>query len=223
MSIKERQEELFKRWCNERPGFCRDGIVCEEFYSDENIKPKILIVLKEANGNNETVDIVPWLKSFEAPGADRIWDNVARWVYGIRHFMVDGEILDWGSVPHANPEFKRNTIKSICAMNLKKVPGGGTTEWRKLEAAAGNNKEFIKQQFGIYDPDLTICANVGDLFMDAMDYGQFGRTTRRGIRWHERESGKYVIDYWHPNYRGPNELLFYGLMDAVAEIYDGDK
>ena len=223
MSIKEQQEELFKRWCKARPGFCRDGIVCEEFYSDKKAKPKILIVLKEANGNNETKDIVPWLKSFEEPGGDRVWDNVARWVYGIRNFMADGEILDWEKIPHTDPKFKRDSIKSICAMNLKKVPGGGVAEWKRLEAAADNNKEFIREQFGIYDPDLTICGNVGGLFMDAMDYGEFSRKTRRGINWHERETEKYVIDYWHPANRGPNELLFYGLMDAVVEIYNRNR
>lgn len=223
MGIKKRQEELFKQWRAERPGFCRDGVVCEESYSDENIKPKILVVLKEANGNHETADIVPWLKCFEGGGSDRIWDNVARWVYGIRCFMESGKIPDWQTIPAVDPKFKRDQIKSICAMNLKKVPGGGTAEWKKLEAAADNNKEFIEKQFGIYDPDLTICGNVGGLFMVAMDYGKFSRTTHRGINWHERERGKYVIDYWHPANRGPNELLFYGLMDAVAEIYNGNK
>lgn len=221
MSIKERQDELFERWSAERPGFCRDGVVCEEFYKDAN--SKILVVLKEANGNNETVDIVSWLRRFDGPGQDRVWDNVARWVYGIGRFVESKEIPDWHEIPAVDPEFKREQIKSICAMNLKKVPGGGTTEWKELDAAADNNKEFIKQQFEIYDPNLTICANVGDLFMNAMDYGEFCRTTRRGVRWHERENGKYVIDYWHPSNRGPNELLFYGLMDAVAEIYNGNK
>ena len=239
MSILKRQNKLFKKWSEERSDFCRDGIVCEKLYVQSN--PKILIVLKEPNGNNEKVDIIPWLKSFNDSGSDRVWDNVARWACGIRCITNNEGIPDWKEMEKSGnvdseefKEFKIKNIKSICAMNLKKVPGGGAANYKDVEQVAMEDKDMLKEQYKIYDPDLTICAGTDDLFARAMEHEikdeaknrkeiMAWHQTKRGIWWYERDTEKYVVWYSHPAARVPHSLLFYGLIDAVNEIYNRVK
>ena len=236
MSILKRQEKLFEKWIAGRPDFCRDGIVCEKSYVQSN--PKILFALKEPNGNNVKEDIIPWLKSFDDSGPDRVWDNVARWACGIRRITNNEGIPDWKEMDMSNDvddekfkEFKIENIKSICAMNLKKVPGGGTANDKDVKQVAMGDKDKLKEQYKIYDPDLTICANTGKLFCKSMGHeikdGAKNRKeimawhqTKRGVWWYEREAEKYVVWYSHPSARVPPSLLFYGLIDAVNEIYN---
>ena len=42
-------------------------------------------------------------------------------------------------------------------MNLKKSPGGATSEPKALAAAARADKDYIRRQYSLYDPDITIC------------------------------------------------------------------
>ena len=235
MSILKRQNKLFKKWSEERSDFCRDGIVCEKLYVQSN--PKILIVLKEPNGNNEKEDIIQWLTHFNDPGADITWDNVARWACGIRRITNNEGIPDWKEMERSGDvnseefnefkKFKIKNIKSICVMNLKKVPGGGTANNKTLKQVAMGDKDMLKDQYKIYDPDLTICGGTGKLFCKSMGHeikdGIEWCQTKRGVWWYEREVGKYVVSYKHPAARENHSRLFYDLMNAINEIYNPVK
>ena len=242
MSIREQEEKLLDKWREKRrgtSGFIRDGIVCEEEYLKSKLK--IVIVLKEPNAEEGG----EWKLKDSMMGEEnwRIWNNVARWVYGIRNRE---QIPDWeyddkeSELPTYNwkcddnlANFRKNSLKSICAMNLKKVPGGGTADYEVLSVAASNNRPFIKEQYNIYNPDLTICCgadsgSTGDMFRDAMGYTDTEETegwkqTKRGIWWYQREKRKYVVIFNHPSARTKDSLLFYSLVDAVNEIYADQK
>ena len=110
-------------------------------------------------------------------------------------------------------------LKSICAFNLKKSPGTHTTNSASLHAVANEDKDYIQQQYAIYDPDITICGGTGDLFKSVVGHAeQEWRRTTRGIWWYEREPAKYVVAFAHPEARVQNSLLVYGLLDAIKEI-----
>ena len=223
MNITEKEEQLFSRWEKSRIGFVRDGIVSEEDY--KNSHPKVAFILKDVNDE----DGGGWdLREFLRKGAqEQTWDNVARWVYGIRDMKNRNTMPEWQSFPKSSQErdsFRKEALKSICAMNLKKSPGGHTAVGKVIRNVAREDKENIQTQYGFYDPDITICCGVGDLFFDLTDNeGKKWRETTRGIRWYEREPGKCVISFSHPEARVSDPLLVYGLLDAVREIYKFDR
>ncbi|WGC86175.1 hypothetical protein [Aeromonas caviae] len=64
------------------------------------------------------------LREFIADGArSQTWNNVARWVDGIRNIERD---IPWKEFDDINEEDRQSSLKSICAMNLKKSPGTHT-------------------------------------------------------------------------------------------------
>jgi hypothetical protein len=213
MSITNEESCLFGYWKGNRKGFVSDGLVSEEDYI--NSKTKICIVLKEVNDP----DGGGWdLREFLADGArTQTWNNVARWVNGIRNIERD---IPWNEFDNLNQEDRKSSLKSICAMNLKKSPGIHTTDKASLNKVANEDRNFIEKQFSLYNPDITICGGTGNLFKDVAGFShiEWNRTSR-GIWWYEREPSKYVIAYCHPEARVDNPLIVYGLIDAIREIY----
>ena len=241
MNIREQEDKLFDEWKNARPnrtGFVPDGVVSEEDYLNSDLK--IVFILKEVNDpGSKGWDLRKYLRG----GADKggtTWNNVARWVYGIRNRESMPEwiyerknrkpIPEWKDFPEADKKDRAEQLKTICAFNLKKEPGGSSTDYEKLKAIAKEDSLFIRRQYKIYNPDLTICCgsdsgSTGDMFRDAMGYTDTEETegwkqTKRGVWWYESGEEKYVVIFNHPSARIRGSFLFYGLVDAVNEIYD---
>lgn len=212
MNIADLEEKLFTEWQGNREDFARDGVVSEKDYLQS--VPKIAFIFKEVNDSGGG----GWdLREFLAEGArPQTWDNTARWVHGIRNRK---SIPDWTFYEQINNEFRKETLKSICVMNLKKLPGGHTTDNTLLGDAADRDKEYIQRQYEIYDPDWTICGGTGDLFKLVVGHEKKEwQTTSRGIWWYKRDVNKYVVAFSHPEARVYKPLLIFGLLDAVNEI-----
>lgn len=212
MRISDLEEQLFSQWQGSRDGFVRDGVVSEEDYLAS--KPKIAFILKEVNDP----DGGGWdLRQFIAEGGrSQTWNNVTRWVHGIRNRK---SIPNWDFYSEITSAFRVETLKSICAINLKKSPGAHTADNASLNSIANEDRAYIQQQFEIYDPDMTICGGTGDLFKWVAGHSpKVWNTTSRGICWYERGANKYVVSFSHPEARVHHPLLLYGLLDAVNEI-----
>lgn len=218
-SIRKKEEDVFCRWKKHekfvRDGFVRDGVVCEEEYEKSN--PKIAFILKEVNDEGGG----GWdLREFLRKGAEKggsTWNNVARWVYGIRH---RDSMPHWKDFPSMSVKCRSKILMSICAINLKKSPGGGQTNREKLQDIAKQDSALIKEQYELYNPDITICGGTEYLFKElVMHHGQNWEETSRGVRWYERDTNKYVIDFYHPAARIESSFMLYRLIDAVNEIY----
>ncbi|WP_194568953.1 hypothetical protein [Vibrio anguillarum] len=213
MSIHGQENTLFDEWRGSSKGFVSDGLVSEYDYLNSDIK--ICIVLKEVNDP----DGGGWdLRKFLADGARaQTWNNVVRWVTGIR--SPEREI-PWKEFDVLSQEDRKSTLKSICAMNLKKSPGTHTADYASLNKVANEDRSFIKKQYALYDPDITICGGTGELFKDVAGFNNSEwKRTIRGVWWFERAPKKYVIAFCHPEARVDNPLIVYGLIDAIREIY----
>lgn len=216
MTIKEQERKFFEVWSKNRSGFVADGIVDEKSYLSSY--PKLMFILKEVNdpgGGN-------WdLRDFLREGArTQTWNNIARWIKGIRNLSQD---IEWRIAKEMSEQDRREILKSICAINLKKSPGGYITDNDSLSKVAIEDKDYLNQQFSLYDPDLVICCGsvVSHLFDSLILFPNKPewKSTRRGIWFHKYEEKKYVIAYSHPEARVADCLLFYGIVDAVREIY----
>ena len=138
---------------------------------------KIAIILKEVN------DLGGDLREFLSEGArpeprDETWDNVTRWVCGIKNLP---SIREWSFYEEITRDCRKETLKSIVAMNLKKSPGGASTEPKALAAAARADKDYIRRQYSLYDPDITICGGTGvdELFLEAVGSDGVARNNKR--------------------------------------------
>lgn len=215
MSITENENLLFDEWRQVRDGFVADGVVDEESYVSSN--PKLMFILKEVNdpgGGN-------WdLREFIREGArPQTWDNVTRWAEGIRSLPSE---VAWINLAEVTKERRCLALKSICAINLKKSPGGHTTINQDLWEIAAQDKEFINKQYALYDPDIIICCGSAakDVFHWVLDFHPTPEwsMTKRGIWFHVYSPGKHLVSYAHPEARVADCLLYYGLLDALKEI-----
>lgn len=216
MGITEKENELFEEWAKDRKDLVKDGVMDEKSYEDTDIK--ILFVMKEVNdpGGGK------WdLKKFIRDGALRqTWDNITRWVKGIRNLDKN---LNWEKeLATITPEQRKEILKSICVMNLKKSPGGYITDNDLLAKIATEDKEYLKKQFSLYNPDIIICcgSSTNYIFNSLIDFAKKldWKMTSRGILFHEFSPDKYLISFAHPEARIQDCLLYYGLIDAVKEI-----
>ncbi len=216
ITITEKENIIFERWSKSRPSFVADGIVDNKSYLSSN--PKLMFVLKEVNdrkGGN-------WdLRDFLREGArTQTWNNIARWIKGIRNLPQD---IEWKLVKDVSKQDRSEILKSVCAINLKKSPGGYITNNDSLTKVATEDKEYINQQFSLYNPDLVICCGsvVSHLFNSLILFPNKPewKSTRRGIWFYEYKEKKHIIAYSHPETTVANCLVFYGIVDAVREIY----
>lgn len=210
MTINERENNLFARWADHRPGLVRDGVVSESAYLGS--PSKIVFVLKDVNDQSGG----GWdLREFIAAGArSPTWDNITRWLKGIRNLNQD---LSWGQLSQIGAKDRVEMLQSICAVNLKKSPGGHTNNAQQLADIAAQDRNLLKEQFSLYDPDLIICCGTGGELDNVLGEGEW-RTTSRGVSFREIGPKKFAIGYAHPEARVGSPLLYYGLIDAVREI-----
>jgi len=204
---------LFSEWEASRENFVRDGVVCETAY--KNTTPKIAVVLKEPHGDSGG-DIRNWLRDVKS--TDCTWDTVARWVYGIKNRK---SLPAWKDFPGTTPAFKTEMLQDICAMNLKKAAGGSMANHSEVERIAREDAEYIRKQYALYNPDLTICCGIGSLFKDVVGHcDKEWKPTSRDIWYWTWENGKHVLVFSHPARPIESTLKFFPLIDAINEICD---
>ncbi|HHF2959431.1 TPA: hypothetical protein ACPJ0D_004665 [Vibrio diabolicus] len=162
MSIYEYETKLFDSWIGKREGFVVDGVVSEEHYINSPLK--LCFVLKEVNDEGGG----GWdLRQFVRDGArSHTWNNISRWVKCISKFDQD---VSWSELADITEEDRKDTLKSICAMNLKKSPGGHTTIKASFNEVVTEDKEYIHKQYSLYSPDITVCCGTGWEFRWALD------------------------------------------------------
>jgi len=216
--MRDQENALFDEWRRKDSKVIRDGVVDEEVYRQSN--PKILYVLKEVNSvkDAEKFDLRDFLKT-----TDRVptWSNISLWTFGIRN--IDKE-FSWAGLKEKAKDnaFRKAQLRSIAALNLKKITGGHTAKSKEIETYASKNKDFLKKQFEIYNADIIICCGsiVGWTLRKEGLLTKFDTwsETRRGITYHSFGNNQIIINYCHPEARIEDSIKYYALMDAVREL-----
>lgn len=215
MSIKKKENSLFLEWeKQENKGtFVRDGVVSEEDYDSSDLK--ILFILKEVNdAGGGGWDLRDYIRN--GPRSQS-WNTVTRWVKGIRE--IEREIK-WEEIKKIEGSDRLLTLRSIAAMNLKKVPGGGSSNKSEIEKWASNNRDQLNKQFKLYNPDITICCGTGTIVKNVLDVCSNikWKKTSRAITYGSYEKGKHIFRFYHPQARYPGHFKYYMLVDAIKEV-----
>lgn len=212
MTISSQEFALFEAWENNREDFVYDGVVSEADYLES--KTKLCFVLKEVND----IGGGGWdLRNFIKEGArSQTWDNIARWVACLRDIESN---INWSELETIDNEYRKKQLRSICAFNLKKSPGGHTTERASFDAVVAEDREYIQKQYDIYNADITVCCGTGWDLREILDLNHSEVfETSRGIQWFLNKQNKPVFIYSHPAARVHTPLLVYGLIDAIREV-----
>lgn len=213
MSIKDAETKLFNQLKIKNLSIVTDGIVNEKEYLGS--KYKILYIMKEVNSYQKD----GWsLTDFLSNGAIRqTWDNVASWTEGILNLEKD---LDWEYLSGDNELRRHKYLKKIASINLKKTPGSHTSIAKEISMAAKNNKEIIKKQVDIYQPDIIVCCGTSGLFAkDCLESGLTWQMTSRGIEYMILDN-TIIVSFSHPEARVADHYLYYALIDAIREILE---
>jgi len=211
-TIQERENTLLERWHNSRKrenygkgvDFVYDGMVDEAGYTAS--KPKIAYVLKEYAPSGQGND----LRRDLYHGVGWWWWKVAYMTHNLKRFYSP-------DIPRKPDPWDEAWLKemhrSICALNLSKIGGNQYTNMELLALQAMKRREFVQEQFDLYDPDLAICGGTFHIFRYVIGHDEIPPNNGKHINWYERCSGKYVVDTYHPS----NPRFGYEMMDNVVD------
>jgi len=219
--IRSREDALFLEW-KQTLGydlFIPDGVVDPDTW--ERQSRKILLILKEVN----STDGKQWdLRKFlHAGGRPRTWNVVVQWLAGLHRLEDD---LSWAEVTQeARNDPDRTVLRTIAVMNLKKAPGTATSNMREIGDSAKKDREFLRRQFALYDPDIVITCGTHHPTWDVlhdMFVGGDWLWTKRGFRYARfTDSKTRLFAATHPEARVPEPAKYYYLLDAVREVVNG--
>lgn len=204
----EQLDELFIKWEKETPGykghFVRDGIINEDLY--KQTKPKILFITKEPNNPKQLPDDFRtwWLETLECAFSYRI----AEWSYGLQNDFPQYDEI-WKRKGSA-----KEAIQKIAFMNVKKIGGEGSSEFKTIMDTLIENFENIHQQIKIINPEIII---IGLSWKDARN------ALFPNVNWikcgYDRNIGKFnnykIIDFYHPSSRNAPAAAYSLLQNII--------
>ena len=215
-SITKQENIIFDNWSNL---IVKDGTVDEDSFLSTKIK--ILVIMKETNDyvNNEQ-DLRVFLKQ-GARGAT--WNNIVRWVYGLQNLDTDISKL-WNNISYVNNNMRIKYLSTISSINLKKKPGGTTTNLDELKDESKKDIEYLKRQISLYQNlNFVLCgsrdvANLVDKYelFGTIEFAQHKNTYVQIAQ----ANNTVIISYYHPQVRGKGsakEELFKNLILSVKD------
>jgi len=136
MQIREAEDALFEEWRAARERFVPDGLADEAAYLASS--PRILFVMKETNGFDEG-DLRELLREGDR---SQTWTNITRWLLGIR--ALPGDLL-WSELAAVGAQRRREMLRSVGVMNLKKSTGSHTSINSDLWRVARDDRTFLQR------------------------------------------------------------------------------
>lgn len=151
-SIGAKESQLFNRWRKTTSNFVVDGVVDEAVFLKQQCK--IVLILKEANQIGETA-LNEFLRNGAPGNGGHTWNPVCRWLTGEETRMF-------------SQDERKEVLRRIAVMNLKKKDGGSSTDTQELEKVVVKDKGFIAEQLSVYatfEPVVFVCCGPGILTM----------------------------------------------------------
>lgn len=232
--ITNKENELFKQWKASKnyKTFAKDGVVNPEQWELEPYK--ILYILKEVNYYEKDFDLRDFLMTGGSPSYWRTWNNIARWTKAI---LDGGDYLD-----NVSKNEKTKWLSRIAAINLKKVGGKAESNNLEIREYAINDSKEIREQIGLYNPDIIICCGRGtgknaDLLYENVFQVQ-GKEDKLSLWQPSIEEYNYfyvqldggdktipVVSFYHPQIRGGHKIFEqrFNEIKTIAETLRGSR
>ncbi|HHT22196.1 MAG TPA: hypothetical protein GXZ87_02635 [Bacteroidales bacterium] len=180
--------------------FVIDGVIDVEKYL--NAKYRILWILKEANSENDSWSYLENFKNKEwLYRCGKSILTLKRIIYTTYGILRD---CQWHEIPDASNEKSFEPLQEIAIINIKKIPGGSTSNPTIIQSAYYENRELLKLQIETYNPDIIIFGNTMQFFNKSDFYG-FENTEKQITEYgnhYYATNEKLYIHTWHPAVRG---------------------
>ncbi|MGN0800865.1 MAG: hypothetical protein ACI4NU_10615 [Christensenellales bacterium] len=185
----------------------QDGIVDYQTWIQQ--KRKVLFLLKETN------DYDGDLRELLREGyKGTLWNNVVRWSCAVQPMWKDKENA-WEELEHISFETRRELLKRIAIVNVKKTPGSSIAIRRELEMAMRENKGLLQKQIQSIQPDIIICGGTEYYFKNIFDIAEADvMLTDNDTRYCFYDE-KLVLFYYHPGARKNKKEMFERIWDAA--------
>lgn len=163
-SITKQENDLFQKWeialrrHGADGGFYSDGVPFPEDYEKSYVRT--IFVLREPNfeesDRNRPDDLRERLQNGD--------DSARRWWVQRLGYLCAGITSCWNGIYDSAPSdrFSRaEDLRPFGFIQLKKTPGGGKSICKELEHTAARDREMIREQLGIYKPQVIIACGLG--------------------------------------------------------------
>lgn len=193
-------EELLNRWGAESRHsgevFIRDGIV--DLMSWESSPRKVMFLLKEAyDRSGEGFDLCEWIRDDKEDKTSSMWRRAAHWSHLVHSLDSPKSFEEISNVDAAK------SLRSSAIVNIKKSNGCSRSSDEDLKKYAREDKEYIKKQIKLINPQIVICGYTRG-FVEG-----FWPDWRKVSDLVYVADGRIFIDYWHPANQYPNKLNYY--------------
>lgn len=213
-------DELFAEWKKKYPthAFISDGVVDAVRYEE----PHVLFVLRDMNCSTE-FDLRWHLR--EHGSGWKTWNNVGRWTMA----LLDGTAEYPASMPKS---VRREQVRRIAAMNLKKEGGGARAEGGKMLQAVRSQKDMILREIELCDPHIIISCGLSapgidgnavllhDHVFDGLPEWRSFRSPHIDRMWHYyyvciNDRMVPIISFCHPQVTSMNGLRGHALFEPL--------
>lgn len=217
MTAEQRHAELREEWIKARPEytkkgeFCYDGPSSWEIWAEQ--KPKILFLLKEPHSGFH-----PALPLRDDSVEKNFYKNIFYWSSAVKN-AFEGK-----SVPaideYEMPKNVGELLDTVAIVNVKKYdqnqPASSETE---IKEYAGKDRDFLRQQIDIINPDIIFCGNTIDCFDVIYNEDSTLLCEKEKCKIWQWEKLK-VVDFWHPSYFAKSyEELYETLCYLLSSVY----
>ena len=172
-------DDLLDVWKNELNDsiniFIKDGIVCEEEYSD----PHILFIMRDTNVSKE-VDLREDLREWGSGW--KTWNNAARWA----------QALLTGCEEYSYEIDRREQMRKVAVINIKKEAGGARANKDELIASASAYGKYTLCEIELCDPSIIICGGFGNA--DILKDHVFGELASE---WKKLPAVHFAATWWY--------------------------
>ncbi|MDF3821249.1 hypothetical protein P3G55_15185 [Leptospira sp. 96542] len=219
LDYTDKESKLFGKWKDKEihkdQVFIEDGILDPNLWFDANNKNlKILLVLKEAYGGNESWDLKELIRNDWRGPKYKIWWTVSYWLYGIQNGLKGIN----AKLPDEQELYKEcaNYLLSAAVANIKKSSGKSYSESEDLKNYAQADKDELLQQIELINPDIILCGSTKQ-YLDEIGIVS---SPIEGITYFSKtKDDKILIDYYHPANQYPEALCYYTLVHLALKYH----
>lgn len=213
--------KLFKEWKDKidtnNTAFITDGVMDPEKWFKQS--ERIMFVLKEAYSEpyENDWDLAEYALKSDPFKKESTWRNISLWTKGMQCTLADYEPDD-----KELKSFGNKYLHGIAAINIKKYNGRNTSDASDILQYAVQEKEFIKKEIEICDPNVIVCCGTANAFNHVIDfdYGHYNNQCFYHTILNEHEV--IVIDFYHPANRYPR-IMNYHTLCAIYQRAKNDQ
>jgi hypothetical protein len=213
VTLRERENQIFRKYRSLGPAIIPDGALGEEY---ESARRRLMVILKEPNDPDgrwaaEGGDIRFFGK--EKQDCWRTWSNLARW-----SALVDNPSLSLEEIDVSDREKRCEHLRRIAVVNLKKTPGGSRANLREIKASAAKHWDLLREQIGLYKPEVTIAGGVFDIVLDLMGSAKQGGAPECFPYFKDEDFG-VCLDFYHPQQTSYTKEKLFGFLRSQLNYH----